>query len=115
VKENNYFIACTKLRRVMESCADRVVYLDGKEDEDFDNNRSLIFFPLSDQIGLNFNQHILENGIEIFSEVLRKKTGFYNGYNLTLVWKKIPVVEMIDDRLFLIALFYFYDFDEFDK
>jgi len=117
-KEKHYYTACSKLRRTIESCADRVIYLDDErdgKDEDFDSSRSSIFFPLSKQIEEDFDKHILFHGIDEFNNILLKKAAFYNGYNLTLVWKKPPVVENIGKRLFLVAFFYFYNFDEFNK
>ena len=96
---------CLKLKRIIESTADRVMVL---KDNNFPYNTRLIKLDKTK----NINQQILVVGIKCFKKALDDIKDYYNGYNLTLIWDKTPKVIYAFKNYFLQIGFCFYSYDE---
>jgi len=96
---------CLKLKRIIESCANRVMI--SKEDNLSYNTRLIKLDNTK-----NIKKQILTVGIEFFKNSLEDIEYYYNGYNLTLIWDKTPKVVYAFKNYFLQVGFCFYSYDE---
>ena len=96
---------CLKLKRVIESVADRVMISKG-------NNLSYNTRLIKLDKTKNIRRQVLTIGIEFFKNSLKDTEDYYNGYNLTLIWDKTPRVIYAFKNYFLQVGFCFYSYDE---